>query len=686
MLLVLDKISKGRKVPADSENEAQGGTADAFRRLGPMDGASGSLSPLTMGLRVGTAVLSIVVAIFLYYALPQGVRGIYAFPIPILPLFAFACCWALLERQSMLGFPKPSKAVPFACAALLIAAAFCAGARLGYSSSSAWSYIAPVLAALVIAVPLSCAISLLFEWIERRRCRVGSRERSKPSDALSAMLAKRVSWLIVWALLLLFWLPVFLAAYPGFFCYDAGDLGEDYELNQFVSGRYFGQHSVLHMLFMGSVIMFGNGVFGNINAGVALFIGLQALMVAGVFSFMLKSMFDEGAPLLLVVFSFAYLALDPIIQMFALCSTKDVLFTAAALLLIIQTYRLLIGKGSLVKCIIWAAFALLFCMLRNNAMVAFVPFAIILIVVMRKRSDFTLMIGSAVVVVALSIVWYGPMYQLLGVGESEAQDAVAYSLPTQQMNYAYSVGALTDDEMRMLADDGFYFPEAEEYKPNNADEGMLSTYFMTKADFAKDYIAIGLAHPLDYLVGAMKQTEDAWNPYSYIDAYNPSSESSSAEYLLPASGRGSRSYESIEEWKEDFDYDHTETSVFECRVETPAYLDSKLPGYFDFLFGISRYLELQGIPILGLLVSIPAYMIFFVLAFAFSIARKDVASMMACLLVALMLLTVIVGPCVLIRYYLILFFGLPIIVFALIGRPRRAGSRQIVPLGQFKAI
>ena len=136
-----------------------------------------------------------------------------------------------------------------------------------------------------------------------------------------------VYFLKIWAILFLMQLPVLIADYPGFFCYDAAD-----EVNQVLTRQFSDHHPLIHVLLLGGTIAFGHKVTGSWNAGICMYMIFQALVMTAVFAYLITFIKRCGVKKVFRIFSILFMGLFPTIVMYTLCSTKDGLFSAFLLL------------------------------------------------------------------------------------------------------------------------------------------------------------------------------------------------------------------------------------------------------------------------------------------------------------------------------------------------------------------
>lgn len=336
-------------------------------------------------------------------------------------------------------------------------------------------------AVVVEAVPILVGFVLLMDWLDKRAVRKSKRGeahcskqegwsscgeprcdaialRDNSSSAERPFFSQLPFTLIVFAVMVLCWLPVFLAAYPGFFCYDM-TVGDYAEWDQYSVGHFSAHQPVAHTLLLGALITLGSGIFGSFNAGVAACVVVQAVVVAAIFAFMLRRIWSLTSSRLLTGCSLAYLALDPLVSLFVCCTTKDVLFSAFVVLLATLLLSAFSRNAPLriADLLSIGLCAVAVGVLRPNGLLAVavcLPFIILLRKGRREKLKAALM-GLSVLV--LCATWFGPVASALGVEESPLQRVNALSLPAQQITYVVQedANATTLTELSMLTEAGF---------------------------------------------------------------------------------------------------------------------------------------------------------------------------------------------------------------------------------------
>lgn len=603
---------------------------------------------------IGIGVLAVLCAMGLRLALPGTTAMYYSVgPAPILVAIGFFVLfkkvWPLIDHRKK---SRVSLALTVALS-LLFSLFLVIGSQLCEGIDSVrlraiWTWAG----VLINAIPIAALLLLLEEALNRRRGAGQIERRMRGRDAAFCFLV-----------MLLCWLPVLMALYPGQF---AGDVGTLYlgEWWQWSNGVLNDHHPVLHTVLMCSIIEVGL-LFGSFNLGVFFFSIFQGIICALVFTYALAWLWRRGAPRWLWASSFVYFCLSPSISLFVFFSNCDTLSAALAVWLGLGLFDLVGAfRGELLpdrdKALLFLRVftaGILFCCMRPNAAYALVAVAPIVVALVGKGNRLR---ASVLLLSILSafLLWSGPIAHFLGVEESTLQKLNAFSLPIQQMTYVYMNGDLTPEELSDLERDG-YIPDGS-YKQDLADLARGSFEEMSSLDLLKNYVQIGFNHPGDYVRALILQTSIAWNPYGYLKNVSASAETP-IDYSIEGVYRG-----------------EVPPMPLWCIVgaSEPASQHSKLPALKEVIMDAATTLKIQSIPILALLVSLPFYIYTLLISLHRCILSRKAGSIAMLSLFLLLVVSVIVGPGVLVRYYMCLLFGLPVIVFALFGAKSEVNRKR----------
>ena len=333
-------------------------------------------------------------------------------------------------------------------------------------------------------------------------------------------------FLIVWAIIMVCWLPTFLASYPGVYNYDA-----PWQIGQLmIDGRLNAHHPILHTLYLYGTVMLGNLVFGSYSAGLAIYSVTQMLMLSAVFAYACYYLTKLKAPVVITLLSIIYFALVPIHAIFSVSATKDVLFAAIVLLVVLFIIDMLRQKEKFYHSIfLMVRFVIAICFmmfLRNNGfymLLLFVPFFIWF-----SKKYWIKAVILCVICIAANFLYTGPLYSVANVQKGDAREAL--SIPIQQVARAVrdNNGELTEEELSAVYELFDLEDVGQAYTPRISDP--VKNYFDTeklKSDMGKYvrmYFSIGFKKPQAYVDAFLSAYIGSWYPdMNYPDplAYHP---------------------------------------------------------------------------------------------------------------------------------------------------------------------
>ncbi len=293
--------------------------------------------------------------------------------------------------------------------------------------------------------------------------------------------------------MLVFWIPVFLAAYPGYFSYDAAAQEGQYRLGYIISW-----HPVMHTILIGFFVHTIGNLFGSANVGIALYIILQMILCSACFTYCIYFLDKYKVSRIIQRIGILYYTIFPVIVMFVLCSTRDTIFTIMVLFSIMFMTEALIDKEKFVnskflqfRFILVTFLALIF---RNNGIYAYVPFFIIFIIAFRKKE---ILIPTSIIL-TLYVGMVGGVYSLLGVYTRFTSKSEAFSVPLQQIArvYNYNYESLTEDEKEKIL---LYTSDEQlkKYNPKLSDpiKDEVDLKNIGYVEFLKLWLEIGIKNP-----------------------------------------------------------------------------------------------------------------------------------------------------------------------------------------------
>ena len=329
---------------------------------------------------------------------------------------------------------------------------------------------------------------------------------------------KNRDFYLIAGLLLLFWLPYYVAFYPGFLSVDSLD---EIKL-QLSLGQASNHHPYIHQLMILPFLKLGS-FLGSLTVGVACFSFSQMIFMAFCFSSCICFLKEHGCRreiLWIVFFFYAVFTVNPF---YSITMWKDIPFAGICLLLMMRLIRE-VEKASPVKTqsVRWNNLLLilllfLFCTLRNNGWYAFLltfPFFILL---NRKQWKRWLIIGlTAFLAVA---AWHSILFDVLHVKKSEHGESL--SVPLQQIARVVTMCKIdpSDESITILQE---VLPDLDalpdQYNPISAnrikqqDVFKADVYEQNPSRYAKAWLSLGLKYPRTYLDAFLLNNYGYWAP------------------------------------------------------------------------------------------------------------------------------------------------------------------------------
>lgn len=324
----------------------------------------------------------------------------------------------------------------------------------------------------------------------------------------------------VWGVLLLFWLPAYLGYFPGIYGYDMHN-----QNHQALTHLYNAYQPLLHTLFYEGCYKLGRVLFHTGTGGVALYTAVQALLLSGCLAYVVSYLVKRlRVPFLITLASVAFYAWLPFHAILSVSSTKDAVFAGIFLLLLLQTFDLsrepnkFLHSGK--RMALYVVTALIACLLRNNMLYALAFAAVVLVLGLRQAR----VRAALLLVAALAVSLLG------GKALSGALDAAAgprselLNVPIQQLAEAYDKGgdAMTEPEKQTVYE---YLPEASlaAYNPLLSDPvkfgANIGDGLPSILGFLKIWATELPGHLNDYVNSFLTMTLGYWYPDETLHAH-----------------------------------------------------------------------------------------------------------------------------------------------------------------------
>ena len=203
-------------------------------------------------------------------------------------------------------------------------------------------------------------------------------------ENISILSDTKISFLINIILILLAWIPYFLRYYPGLLTADSCA-----QMMQALGmSALSNHHPIFHTGLIALFVNLGKVVFGNINAGVAVYIIFQMIMMAVMFSAVLYYASKKDVPILIRVIMLLYYMFYPINALFSVTMWKDVLFAGIVPIFIILCTELIFNTDEFLSkkrnIIAYMIISILVFFMRNNGLYIVVLSMPFIAIVLRK--------------------------------------------------------------------------------------------------------------------------------------------------------------------------------------------------------------------------------------------------------------------------------------------------------------
>ena len=472
----------------------------------------------------------------------------------------------------------------------------------------------------------------------------------KISEPKSFKSSTPFNFFYIWAIIFLFWMPVFFALYPGAFVYDATE-----EYVEVISRQFTMHHPLLHVLALGGIVHLFEYIGAGANLGIAVYVLLQMLVMSAALSFVVRSLQMWGVTKRYAFITVLFFSIFPLFPLYAVCTAKDGLFTVFLLVAIVSMGNIIrladvkdaqppspTSAPPMSDMIIFLVSSTLMMMLRNNGLYAYAATALIsamtLIISRRQKpAAFSGTTARLLILMVLSIVLSlgGTRILKLATGATDGEHQELLTVPIQQLarTYTYNPEAFTPDEEALLK---AFIPEdyLTTYTPRVSDvlkSGFDNRYYEShRALFYRLWLTIGARRPLTYLNAHLGTAYG----YLYPDALN-----------------------NVYKGNAMYTFTYTDSSYFGFETEPPGTRESMLPALELLIEKFSLTLFQQKCPVLSMLFA-PGFVfwVFIFILFGY-VDRKNLPMLLPVLMT---FATVLLGPTTLVRYVLILWYIIPL--------------------------
>ncbi len=463
--------------------------------------------------------------------------------------------------------------------------------------------------------------------------------------------------LISWCVLVVCWLPSWLAYYPAICSYDI-----TIQMGQVAGGTYNTHHPLAHTLLFGAFWHLGK-LLGNVNLGVGLYSLLQMAALAAAMAAVSGMLAKWKAVRWQLILLTLYEAVFPINWYLGITATKDTLFSVFVLLSFFFFYAILKWEDD--KGYKWHIGYILInigvILFRNNGLYALAVLWVVLGAVVfftRKHGlkVYNKLLLDITVALCLGFLLVTALAKITNAQEGDKREML--SMPIQQlartMIYHGDVGVLPEDDKTMnevdkalirdlFMEDGYQYYRVDISDPVKKRTN-TSVVRYRPVEFAKTYLNLFVKYPGDYINATL---------------------GTNAGFLYP----GDKTHAVINVNGRDVGLGYIQTRWVDAELNPNGIIkDSKWSGLRVALETFADENAYLKIPVLRYLVAPGIYLWCYMLLAIWLMIHKRYKELIPLAFVLGYYLTLFLGPTVQLRYLYPLMIALPcLLVYTNIG-------------------
>lgn len=320
---------------------------------------------------------------------------------------------------------------------------------------------------------------------------------------------KKISFFTVYTVLLICYIPCFIAYFPGCMSYDSWYI----TLQALGIIGYDNHHPFLHT-FIWSIYANMDEWLGVRQIGIALYTTSQLLVMLAIYTYAYVWLSGRKVSGVCRKIAFFYYAFNPVFHIFTLILTKDVLFSGLFLLLCITfvDYFESIRKKKSVKelQVRLAVISLLCCLFRNNMIYVLIVMTVILFLKFRPRlSDCRGLLISVILYYFIICV----IYPGIGVAQGSVKEMMSVPLSQIAAVYQSEKDTISEEDKELIFK---YIPDVEQYDRFFADPVKAAfndhAFRESKLEFIGLWCRLFWKHPGIYVRAFLTLNLPYWYP------------------------------------------------------------------------------------------------------------------------------------------------------------------------------
>ena len=367
-------------------------------------------------------------------------------------------------------------------------------------------------ASAAIAAAFLMPVNEWFAFLDRRKADMKKDSDFRDFDSKE----NRKHFFLSFGVLILCWMPVFLAFYPAVMAHDFHRQSQE----AYKGWIWFNDHHpLMHTMLIRFAFLFGEKI-GSLKVGMACYSIFQMLVCGAVFAYLCTMIARLAKRKWPMYVSLAFLSLFPVVSVMVLSVTKDTLFTAffVLFLLIVLERKFYHGRGMRIfldlSLVITGIFTVLY---RNNAVYALALFAVFYII--WSKGERILVFLLCAVMLTGGVFAKNEIRTAMNAGTgSKVEMYSVFLMQMARVGYLYYDNTLDEYEKSLI--DPYISAYAWEnggYNPYIADgiksDVAVSTFLTWKEDvpgMLKSWFLLGLHYPNEYIDAFLLLTDGYW--------------------------------------------------------------------------------------------------------------------------------------------------------------------------------
>lgn len=321
--------------------------------------------------------------------------------------------------------------------------------------------------------------------------------------------AKKI--MLFWTVVILaLWVVYYLSFLPGGI-YSDTLISLNYAADNILSNRHPFMYNCIIWFFVHLGYFFNKSLFWSFS----LLFAFQMLCLAAVILVFVKWMIRRRVPALLRILSASFLVFFPLVPLYGVSIWKDTPFCMAALLWLMPLTDVFLGEQNKQSAFCFLIGIVLVAFTRNNGIYV-CAFVVLVMLFSLKKNRKTKML--AVLTVAVCFIIQGPVYNLIGVEQTEPVEN--FGVPLQQIGAVIAEDGVISEEQLEFLDNLLPAGQWKEaYCPTNIDNfkwysGFNAEYFNSHiGEFLKVWRQLLFRNPGIYVRAYLLDTLGYWDAF-----------------------------------------------------------------------------------------------------------------------------------------------------------------------------